>query len=262
MKTITACLVLFLVAGLCFADDSDDTLKRWLSKSELVVLGTIVSEPIGFFSEAGVPHYSCQFKVSDVCKGDSKLKDKTINLSIARFEMHKKDHHPLIKKGAECILFLKNVGTEKKPGWVTTDFWFGIQHPIPWMAKSLTRLATIANAAEAPSVPDLSKGIPGATLEKKENNNGAETFHLSTALSSKQFSGRLQTALGAGWTKRKITKDDMILAAQKGRSLNAEVNLAVYANPKLPSITIRVLHFKYKKENAGTAAEIAVIRSK
>ena len=96
MKAISSLIaVLFLLSGVCHADDSDDTLQLYLSKSDLVVLGTIVTEPMGLYDEAGVPNYICEFKVSDVCKGDTKLKDTTIRVNIKRFEMDKKDHHPL-----------------------------------------------------------------------------------------------------------------------------------------------------------------------
>jgi len=54
-----------------------------------------------------VPNFICEFAVAEVAKGDSKLKEKTIHVNILRFETDKKDHHPLIKKDAECILFLK-----------------------------------------------------------------------------------------------------------------------------------------------------------
>ena len=142
MKHISILITtLVLLGNVCHAAGSDDTLRLFLSKSDLVVLGTIVTEPTGVFSEAGVPNYICQFKVSDVCKGNAELKGKTIRVNIMRFEMDKKDHHPLIKKDAECILFLKNRGEGAIPQWVTTDFWFGIQQPIPWMVKSLKRLA-------------------------------------------------------------------------------------------------------------------------
>ena len=95
---------------------------------------------MGLLGEAGVPNYICVFDFSDVGKGDAKLKGKTIRVNIKRFEMDKKDHHPLIAKDAECILFLKMEGAGASPHWVTADFWFGIQHPSPWMVKSLKRL--------------------------------------------------------------------------------------------------------------------------
>ena len=135
---ILACAL--LAPTLSFADASDDTLKFYLSKSDLVVQGTILNEPAGLFDEAGVPNYYCEFSVSDVLKGDSELKGKTIKVNIIRFEMDKKDHHPLIKKNAECILFLKKT-KGNVPSLETADFWFGVHHPSPWMARSLKRLA-------------------------------------------------------------------------------------------------------------------------
>jgi hypothetical protein len=141
MKTLAILTVTLLLApAISWADTSDDTLKMCLAKSDLVALGTIKSEPVGIIDENGVPNYICDFKVSDVLKGDAGLKDKTIKVNIMRFEMDAKDKHPLIKKDGECILFLKSA-TPDTPSWVTADFWFGVQHPSPWMARSLKRLA-------------------------------------------------------------------------------------------------------------------------
>lgn len=131
---------LFVVAGVCQADSGDDTLQLFLSKSDLVVLGTIVTEPEVIFSEKGVPNHLCEFKVAEVCKGDAGLKGKTIRINIQRFESDKKDRHPLIKKDGECILFLKKEAPGTVPSWVTADFWFGVQHPFTSMVKSLKRL--------------------------------------------------------------------------------------------------------------------------
>ena len=123
------------------ADDSDDTLKLYLSKSDLVVSGRIVSEPIGMIEEAGVPYYFCDFKVQEIAKGDGTLKNQVIKVDIKRFEIDAKDKHPLIKKDGEYILFLKS-SAPNTPSWVTTDFWFGVQYSSPWMIRSLRRLAT------------------------------------------------------------------------------------------------------------------------
>jgi hypothetical protein len=112
--------------------DSDDTLRFYLSKSDLVVCGSITSEPIGLSSETGVIHYSCDFTVTDVLKGDSALKETTIKVSIGRFEIDARDRSPLIGKDSECILFLKGQGT--------ADFWFGIQQFSPAMVGSVKRL--------------------------------------------------------------------------------------------------------------------------
>jgi hypothetical protein len=52
-----------------------------------------------------------------------------------------KDRHPLIKKDAECILFLKKQPPGNIPRLASADYWCGVQHPSPWMFKSLRRLA-------------------------------------------------------------------------------------------------------------------------
>ena len=115
-------------------------------------------------------------------------------------------------------------------------------------------------SAREPAVPDFSKGMPDVKLEKKEKINGNETFHLKTALGSKEFSTTLSKFLGAGWSKRKLTPEEMILAANKGRASSAEVNLAVYENAKLPGVDIRIIHLKPKEENARSSVDIVVIR--
>ena len=66
------------------------------------------------------------------------MKGKGIRVNIKRFERVGKDKHPLIKKDAECILFLKNA-KPNFPDWETADYWFGLQHPSPSMARSLKR---------------------------------------------------------------------------------------------------------------------------
>jgi hypothetical protein len=131
----------FLVAIVAQADEGDDTLVYFLRKSDLVVIGTIKNEPVGVFTENGVPNYVCDFAVSEVLKGDRAHKDKTLRINIVRFEMDDKDRHPLLKKDTECIVFLKKEPEGNIPRWATADFWFGLQQPSPWMAKSLKRLA-------------------------------------------------------------------------------------------------------------------------
>ena len=137
--SMLAALLMF-AAPAAKADASDDTLKFFLSRSDLVVAGKIISEPVGIITEDGVPNYICEFHVQDVLKGDAKLKEQAIKVNIKRFERDLKDKHPLIKKDSECLLFLKRA-TPDTPSWVTADFWFGVQHSSPWMARSLKRLA-------------------------------------------------------------------------------------------------------------------------
>lgn len=127
---------------------------------------------------------------------------------------------------------------------------------------SLTTLffLTFPISAQELVVPDFSKDMPDVTLERKEAINGLRIYHLKTALSSKEFSTTLSKFLGAGWGKRKLTQEEMILVANKGRASNAEVSLAVYQNSKIPGVDIHVLHLKQKEENAGSSVEIHVMR--
>jgi len=121
--------------------DSFDTLKFLLNKSDLVVLGKIASVPLGFSTEAGVVNYVCDFEVSDVLKGDDAVDGKTIKITIIRFEQNEKDRHPLVKREAQCIVFLKEQPRGSTPHWNTADVWFGIQYASPWMARTLKQLA-------------------------------------------------------------------------------------------------------------------------
>ena len=120
-------------------------------------------------------------------------------------------------------------------------------------------LLALPVSAVEPSVPDFSKGMPGMNLEKNERVNGNETFQLKTALNSKEFSTTLIKFLGPGWGRRKLSREEMILAANKGRTSNATVNLAVYKSAKIPGVNICVIHLEYKEGNRGPSAEITVI---
>ena len=148
--------VFFFATPVVKADNnSDNTLKFFLSKSELVVLGKITTDPDAFEDEMGVVNYTCEFKVQDVLKGDAGLKGRVIKVDIIRFERDEKDKNPLIKKGGQCILFLKS-DKQSAWSWSTADFWFGVQPPSPAMAHALKRLA--AKGGQAPSPKAVGRG--------------------------------------------------------------------------------------------------------
>jgi hypothetical protein len=156
-----ACFTLGWAGPAVRADDGDETLRGWLAKAELVVAGQIVSEPIGIIHETGVPNYICDFKIADVLKGDSSAVGTTASVNIVRFELAEKDKSPLVKKDAECILFLKNVSPDK-PVWRTADAWFGVQQRSPALARSLKKLAS--EKWERPSGRDGQPVAPGRAL--------------------------------------------------------------------------------------------------
>ncbi len=107
-----ACLLLYATVA---ADSSDDTLSFFLSKSELVVVGKIASEPMGVYSEAGVPNYICTFEISEVLKG-APPKTTKIDINIMRLEDGDEDKNPLVSPNAKCILFLQSV-SQDRPAW-------------------------------------------------------------------------------------------------------------------------------------------------
>lgn len=133
------------LATFAVADDGDDTLRFYLSKSDVVLLGEFTSEPIGAIKEAGVIHYQADCKISQLIKGEAlgeRRAGGTVKVNMVRFEQEAEDQFPELKKGGKCILFLKCNDRQATPSYITSDVWFGVQRPSPWMAKSLSRLAT------------------------------------------------------------------------------------------------------------------------
>jgi hypothetical protein len=139
MRTAIALSMVLALTAPVLADESDDTLRFYLSKSDFVVLGEITTVPFRIVEEVGVTNYYCEFRVAEILKG-RKLGTDTINVDIVRFELDKQDQLSELKKNGKCILFLKNAGSGEKPTWQTADFWFGFQHPSPWMTRSVRRL--------------------------------------------------------------------------------------------------------------------------
>ena len=123
------------------ANEGDDTLEPLLAKSDLVVLGMFVTHLDGITTEIGVRDWSGSFLIEDVLKGDASLSNTTVMVCMTRFEMTMEDHLPLINKDSRCILFLNQALDMAKPAWVTSDYWFGVQYPLPVLARTLKRLA-------------------------------------------------------------------------------------------------------------------------
>jgi hypothetical protein len=96
------------------AADGDDTLRSYLAKSDLVVLGEITSEPSEFMKEIGVANYVCDFKIAQVLKGNKPAGD-TVRVNIVRFERDEEDRLVELKKGSKCILFLKKAAAGETP---------------------------------------------------------------------------------------------------------------------------------------------------
>ena len=142
------CYALMTVASLLLgipaanAEEGDDTLRFFLSKSDLVVSGTINSNAMVVTTDPGRPHYTFDFQVDDVMKGEVGLNGTRIQVSIMRFEDGRKwKGHPLLKGGTRCILFLRGVKPPSLPPWREADVWFSVQPANISMNESLKRLA-------------------------------------------------------------------------------------------------------------------------
>ena len=112
-----------------------------------------------------------------------------------------------------------------------------------------------------PVIPDFAQGLPDVVMTERIKDGNTETLRLRTGLSAKEFTGRIRGFMKkAGWRVRKLTKDDMMMAAQKGRAANAEVHLLAFDHVKHPGNLIRVVYLRYKSKNTRPSVEIIVHR--
>jgi hypothetical protein len=157
MNVIAAAVLLSMISIVSStrrADGADDTLQYYISKSDLIVAGTITSEPYGVSSEAGVVGYAFTFKISEVLHGRLP-QPQTISTGISRFEWGPADRLPFMHSGADCILFLRET---KEWGEVGADPWFGIQPMSRAMARSIQRLSAAAANPNTASQPTPKQG--------------------------------------------------------------------------------------------------------
>jgi hypothetical protein len=119
--------------------ESDETLLFYLSKSELVVTGEIISHPDVIIKAKGISHYITTFQVDEVLCG-SHPSEMQFNVDIVRPEANPGDAREYLKQGFRCILFLNSEPTGDIPHWQTSDDWFGIQFYNEMMVLKLDRL--------------------------------------------------------------------------------------------------------------------------
>jgi hypothetical protein len=129
------------------ADAGDDTLKYYLSKADLVVLGEVTSDPVGVTSAATVTDFF-EFKIAQVLKGNGPAKGTTMKVSTLHYAFDPEDQPRELRKGGKCILFLKAARPKESPAWATVDPWFGVQPVSSFKVWNLARLA--ADEASAP----------------------------------------------------------------------------------------------------------------
>jgi hypothetical protein len=143
MKILIA-LTAALFAGSAVADEGDDTLRHFLSKSDIVLVGKIATEPEVHASDGGSAKYLFGFAVTESLKGE--IADNYLNATIVHPESSADDKLTWLKKKSKALLFLRNAGDREHPNWIGADVWLSVQPYNQRMACSLKRLA-----AETPS---------------------------------------------------------------------------------------------------------------
>lgn len=149
MRYMIALGLVLVLPGLVVADP-EATLRFYLAKSDVVVLGEFTSEPIRNIPTKFTAHYQADFKIAELIKWDAPGESPigaTIKVHIVRAVLYADDFEPEdrlpeLKKGGKCILFLECHEAKPTPSYITADIWFGVQRPSPWLAKSLSRVAT------------------------------------------------------------------------------------------------------------------------
>jgi hypothetical protein len=143
-------LTVWHVARRADADDGDDTLKRWLARSDVVVDATVRSLDGPRYLEAGVAHYGAALDVHETLAGDpleapsreaGRSDDAALpRVAIVRFERVDADRLPYLEEGARVVLFLRRA-PGRVPRYETSDSWLGVQPYGPWLARRLAALA-------------------------------------------------------------------------------------------------------------------------
>jgi hypothetical protein len=137
------------------AKESDAALARLLARSNTVLAGTIVSDPVKLEvakdarpSHEGSVTYRCDFAVTEVLKG-SAPGPKQVIVHVSRWADSDEELPAELRKGGKCILFLFPMyPTQVRPyvpQFGTTDHWFGIQR---YSAKMAGRLKEMAKEEE------------------------------------------------------------------------------------------------------------------
>jgi hypothetical protein len=142
MRYMFALRLALVLPGLVVAGDTEEALRLFLAKSDVVALGEFTTEPLGKETNGEYRHYQADFKITQVIKWDAPGETpvgKNIEVHIL---LEGEERLLEMKKGGKCLLFLQCHDLKPNPSYITADFWFGVQRPNPGLAKSLSRIVT------------------------------------------------------------------------------------------------------------------------
>ena len=181
MRYMIALGLALVLPGLAVAGDPEETLRFYLAKSDVVVLGEFTSEPIHKSNKFG-SHDQADFKIAQLLKWDAPGEAQvggTIKVHIMRFELEPEDRLPELKKGGKCFLFLECHDLKPAPSYITADIWFGVQRPNPFMGKSLSRVA--AEQKKTPLRVPAEKDIEQVSADRVGRADTSKNFKLDKA---------------------------------------------------------------------------------
>jgi hypothetical protein len=145
MRRVFALGLALGIPGLVVAGDSEESLRHFLARSDVIVLGEFATEPVGKKASEEVRHYQADFKISQVVKWDAPGETRVGETIKVHILLDGEERLPELKKGGKCLLFLKCHNLKPNPSYITADFWFGVQRPNAGLASSLLRLVTEQN---------------------------------------------------------------------------------------------------------------------
>jgi hypothetical protein len=126
---------------------SDETLKFYLARSQYVLAGELVAEPVkearpfywGADKKNPIVVYTCRVKVLEQFQ-DNPYSHKEMTVYVLRHDGSQRPDG--LRKGEKCIFFLNWIygGPGVGSSHVTSDAWFGVQRYDPRMAERLREL--------------------------------------------------------------------------------------------------------------------------
>ena len=131
-----------VMAPLSFAagGDSEEALRLFLAKSDVVALGEFTTEPVGEKANGEYRHYRADFKITQLIKWDAPGKGQIGSTIKVHILLEGEERPPELAKGGKCLLFLQCYAQKPTPSYLTADLWFGVQPPNPALARALSRI--------------------------------------------------------------------------------------------------------------------------
>ncbi len=127
IRALLSFALLLLIPAILVADEGDDTLLYYISKSDFIVSGTLESRAgVLVDRDGGWGTWMCNLRINEVLKGS--VITSTVAVTIYALA----DKRPLYMNGdTSCILFLRGSGGGIRT-WQNADPWFGVQ-PYNWL---------------------------------------------------------------------------------------------------------------------------------